>query len=110
MWPPGCSRSTTKDRRRRLAIAKWQRPDLDDVALLLGGQTSIESDRDVGSTDETELATCDVGGHCIEAAVADSSKGAVLEDLEGAGGEAVDVHSADQPQVPLLCSTAPDWY
>lgn len=42
----------------------------------------------------------------VEALAADCPPRAVEEDLQGAGGEAVDVDAAHQPQAALICTAA----
>jgi len=51
---------------------------------------------------EAELAARDGGVDVVQVSGADRPPGSITEDLKGAGGKAVDVHSAYQPHCPLL--------
>ena len=51
---------------------------------------------------EAELAAGNVGVDVIKVGDADRPPGALAEDLQGAGGEAVDIDPAHQPDCALL--------
>lgn len=63
----------------------------------------LESAVNSGAALKAELAARHGGVTVVEERVANGSPRTAVEDLQGAGREAVDVDSVNQPQIPLAC-------